>query len=65
MIFADQLEALEQSQEFGDGWTIKTITNMWATATGWLDAWMWGVLAALLVLINGIYLISFGRRTRT
>ena len=65
MIFADRLEALEQYKEFGDGVPIKTITNMWATAAGWLDAWMWGALVALLFLIGGIYLISVGRRTRT
>ncbi len=65
MVWAEELWVLVRDKELGHGVAVDTITNIWLTATDWLDAYLWGVLVALLLLISAIYLISVGRRTRT
>ena len=32
-----------------DGLAVDTITNVWATVTGWFDAYAWGATLALLL----------------
>jgi hypothetical protein len=61
MIIADKLWVLDRIK---GGLAVDTITNVWATVTGW-DAYVWGATRALLLLLVGItYLLSVRRRTR-
>lgn len=61
MIIADKLWVLDRIE---GGLAVDTITNIWATVTGW-DAYVWGATLALLLLLVGITkLLSVRRRTR-
>ncbi len=61
-ILAQELEILDRLE---DGHALDTVTNIWATVTGWLNTYVWAALVLLLLLIGGTYLLSVGRRTRT
>ena len=62
MIIADKLWVLDRIE---GGLAVDTITNVWATVTGWFDAYAWGATLALLLLLVITYLLSVRRRTRT
>jgi hypothetical protein len=48
-----------------DGSAVDTITNFWATFTGWFDGYASAVTLALLLLLVGVtYLLSVRKRTR-
>ena len=60
MTIAEELWFLDRVEDLA----VDTITNVWATVTGWFDAYAWGTLALLLLLVITC-LLSIRRRTRT
>ena len=50
MTIAEELWVLDRVE----GLAVDTITNVWATVTGWFDAYAWGATLALLLLLVGI-----------
>jgi hypothetical protein len=60
MTIAEELWVLDRVE----GLAVDTITNVWATVTGWFDAYAWGATLALLLLLVITYLLSVRRRTR-
>jgi hypothetical protein len=61
MTIAEELWVLDRVVE---GLAVDTITNVWATVTGWFDGYAWGATLALLLLLVITYLFSVRRRTR-
>jgi hypothetical protein len=47
MTIAEELWVLDRVE----GLAVDTITNVWATVTGWFDAYAWGATLALLLLL--------------
>jgi hypothetical protein len=65
MAFAEELWALDRDREIGSGVAVDTITNFWANATGWIEAYGGRVFIVLLLLISVGYLIWVGRQPQT
>jgi hypothetical protein len=65
MAFAEELWALDRDTEIGSGVAVDAITNLWANAIGWIEAYGGGVFIAFLVLISVVYLIWVGRQPQT
>jgi hypothetical protein len=61
MIITKELWVLDRVE--GD-LALDKIANVWAAVTGW-EAYVWGTMLALLLLMAGFtYLLSLRRRTR-
>jgi hypothetical protein len=60
MIIAEELWVLDRVER---DLAVDTITNVWATVTGWFDAYVWGATLALLLLLVGDHVPTLGPQT--